>query len=147
MVRPFDILDEAEMLLRDFWPAYAYTGYASDFLPIDMWEDKDELVVKAELPGIKKEDIDVSLDADTLTIKAERKQEEVAEDSTSYFCERSFGRFSRSISLPYPVNAKKVHTTFDNGVLEIRLPRAQETKAKHIEIQAGSRKAISSAAK
>lgn len=147
MVDPFNVLEEAEMLLSDFWPSYSYTGYGSDVLPIDMWEEKNELVVKTELPGIKKEDIDVSLEGDTLTIKAERKQEELAEDSTSYFCERSFGRFFRSMSLPYPVNAKKIHTTFDNGVLEIRLPKTGETKAKHIEIQTGSPKSIPSGAK
>lgn len=128
-------------------PVSYYHTHTSQYPYIDMWEEKNELVMKVELPGVKKEDIDVSLQGDCLTIKAERKQEELPEDSTSYICERCFGRFSRSVSLPFPVNADKINTTFENGVLEIRLPKTEEAKAKHIAIQAGPRKAVTSRSK
>ena len=70
-----------------------------------------------------------------LTIKAEKKQEEVVEETTYYARERSFGQYSRSISLPFHVDADKTSATFKNGLLEIRLPKAEESKSKHIEVK------------
>ncbi|MFC2003243.1 Hsp20/alpha crystallin family protein [Chloroflexota bacterium] len=99
-----------------------------------MYKEKDELVLKAELPGIKKGDLDIILEADMLTIRAEKKQEEVAEDATHYACERYFGQYTRTVSLPFHVDADKTSATLRNGLLQIRLPKAEEAKSKHIEV-------------
>ena len=131
---PLSLLDEMESLARGYWDEeFFVTG---DLTPrVDMHEEKDELVIRIELPGISKDDIDVSLDGDCLNVKAENKEEELSNEATTYICERCFGEYSRSIGLPFPVDADKVSATFNNGLLEIRLPKAEEAKAKHIEVK------------
>ncbi len=133
--RPLSFLDGFERLARDVFESTSYTELTPR---LDVIEDKDELVIKAEFPGIRKEDLDVSLEENTLTIKAEKKQEEVSEEATYYTCERCFGHYSRSISLPFPVDSDKLSSTFENGLLEIRLPKAEEAKPKRIEVKVGS---------
>ena len=91
--------------------------------------------MKTELPGIGKEDLDITLEGDRLTIKAEKK-EEVNEDATYHTRERYYGQYFRSVTLPYPVKGNKIDATFENGVLELRLPKAEEAKARRIEIKA-----------
>ncbi len=135
LYRPMSFLDEIERLASDVWESSTPVVYDHMHPRLDMFEEKDDLVVRAELPGIKKEDIDVSLEGDCLNIKAEKKQEELSEESSYYTSERCFGDYSRSISLPFPVNGDKISATFENGLLEIRLPKAEEAKAKHIEIK------------
>jgi HSP20 family protein len=131
--RPVSLFDE---LARDLWYSWPFrTTFEGMLSPrIDMFEEKDELVIKGELPSLKKEDFDITLDGDMLSIKAEKKEEKVSEDARYYSCERSFGQFVRSVSLPFPVNFDKISSTYVNGVLEIRLPKAEEAKAKHIEV-------------
>ncbi len=147
-VRPLSILDEVEMLTRDLWEDWRpYSFRTGEILPMDMYEQKDELVVRLELPGFKKEDIAIRIEGDLLTIQAERKPEELTEDTTSYVCERSFGRYSRAVTLPFPVEANKISTTFENGLLEMTLPKAAKVKAKHIEIKVGASKASASKSK
>lgn len=132
--RPMSLLDDVERLARGIWESWPVT-FRTSFMPrLDMYEEKDELVVKTELPGIKKSDLDISLEDDVLTIKAEKKQEEVAEEATYYACERSFGEYSRTVSLPFHVDADRVSATLKNGLLKIRLPKAEEAKSKHIEV-------------
>ena len=101
----------------------------------DMYEEKNELVIKAELPGIDRKDIDLTLKDNILTIKADKK-EEVVEDTTLHTRERYYGQYLRSVTLPYPVKEGEITANFDNGVLELRLPKVEETKAKKIEIKA-----------
>ena len=103
-------------------------------MSLDAYEVKDEFIVKAELPGVHKENLDISLDGDMLRIEAQKKAEEETIE-TSYICERDFGRFYRTLSLPFPVDGSKVSASFENGVLEIRLPKAEEAKSKHIEVK------------
>jgi HSP20 family protein len=79
--------------------------------------------------------MEVTVESDTLTIRAEKK-EEVAEDATHHTRERYYGKYVRSMSLPSHVNGDKVSATFDNGVLELRIPKAEEVKAKRIEVKA-----------
>ena len=140
--RPMRLFEEIERIARDFRSSLAPST--------DIYEEKDELVVRAELPGIKKEDLDISVEGDELTIKAEKKQEEVVESATYYQCERCFGEYYRSISLPFHVDTEKVSATLENGVLMIRLPKAEEAKSKHIEVKIqsprlrGSRAALKS---
>jgi HSP20 family protein len=105
-------------------------------LAIDMYETKDEVVVKAAMPGIKPEQTEVTITGNTLTIRGEAKEEkEVKEEN--YICrERRMGTFSRSIALPDGLKADKAEATFENGVLTLKIPKAEEAKPKTIKIKA-----------
>jgi len=99
-----------------------------------MYEKEDKFVVKAELPGMKEEDVDVSVSDDTLTIKGERKAESEVKEENYYCCERFYGSFFHSIALPSNVDANKIEATYESGVLEVNLPKAAEVKTKKISI-------------
>lgn len=101
---------------------------------IEVFEKEDKFVVKAELPGMTEEDIDISVVGDTLTIKGERKAEDEVKEEDYYCCERSYGSFSRSIAVPSNVDAKKIEASYDDGVLEVSLPKASEVKPKKIAV-------------
>lgn len=125
MERPMSLFDE----LTHEWFSPSPTAR------LDMFEENDELVIKTELPGVSKDSIDITLDGDMLNIRVEKKEDKVSEDATYYTCERTFGQISRSVSLPYPVDFDKASSKFENGVLEIRLPKSEEAKAKRIEVK------------
>jgi HSP20 family protein len=101
---------------------------------MDLFEDKDNLYLKAELPGMKKEEIEVSLHEGVLTLSGERKQESKHGEGEAYRSERFFGRFQRSISLPVSVAADKVKAQYQEGILTITLPKAEEAKPKRINV-------------
>ena len=129
------LLDEIDALTRDMWDSWMPFTSGGNMVPqTDIYEDKGELVVKMELPGISNEDLDVTLESDRLTIKAEKKEEAV-KDATHNTQERYYGQYFRSITLPYAVKTDEVSATMENGVLEIRLPKAVEVEAKKIEIK------------
>ncbi len=102
---------------------------------LDVHEDKDNYIVKAELPGMKKEDIDVSLQDGVLSISGERKSEESTENTTLYRSERFFGRFQRTVKLPASVSADKIKAQYKDGVLTVTLPKTEEAKPKQIDVQ------------
>lgn len=102
---------------------------------LDIHEDKDNFVVRVELPGMKKEDIDVSLREGSLSISGERKNEETLENAEVYRSERFFGRFQRTVKLPSPVVAEKIQGQYKDGVLTVTLPKAEEAKPKQIDVQ------------
>jgi HSP20 family protein len=104
------------------------------FPAVDMFEDKDNLQIKAELPGMRKEDIDISLQDNYLTLSGERKEEQKHEDAGVYRSERWAGRFHRSITLPCRVDAEKIKAAYNEGVLTVTLPKAEEAKPKQIPI-------------
>jgi HSP20 family protein len=134
--RPLSLLDEMDRFSREMWDAWRPFTLEHSLVPhTDIYEEKGQLVMKTELPGIDKKDLDVTLEGDRLTIKAEKK-EEVKEDATNHTRERYYGQYFRSVTLPYPVKEGEISATFDNGVLELRLPKAEEVKAKKIEIKA-----------
>jgi HSP20 family protein len=97
---------------------------------VDVYDEADAVVVKADLPGMAKDEIDVSLSGSTLTIKGEKKKEEEVKDEDYYRWERSYGAFARSIELPAEVKADEVKATFQEGVLEVRLPKTEAAKKK-----------------
>ena len=103
---------------------------------LDVLEDKDNLVVRAELPGLKKEDINISLHDNAVTISGERRNEKKYEGSETSREERSFGRFTRSFQLPKTVDPAKVKANYKDGILTVTLPKVEEAKPRHIEIQA-----------
>ncbi len=101
---------------------------------LDIYEDKDALYVRAELPGMKKEEIEVSLHEGTLSISGERKHEGKYEHAEVYRTERFVGRFQRTATLPAPVAADKVKAQYKDGILTITLPKTEEAKPKHIDV-------------
>ena len=101
---------------------------------LDVFEDKDNVYVRAELPGMKKEDIELSLHDGSLRISGERKHEEKVEGSEVYRSERFFGRFERTVSLPTTVAVEKVKAQYKDGLLTVTLPKAEEAKPKHIDV-------------
>lgn len=134
--RPLSLLDEMDRFTRDMWDAWRPFTLEHNLVPhADIYEEKDQLVMKTELPGIDKKDLEVTLEGDRLTIKAEKK-EEGKEDATHHTRERYYGQYFRSVTLPYPVKEGEISASFDNGVLELRLPKAEEVKARKIEIKA-----------
>jgi HSP20 family protein len=102
---------------------------------LDLHEDNDNFVVKIELPGMKKEDIDVSLHDGSLSISGERKSEEKFEGADIYRSERYFGHFHRTITLPAEVAPDKIRAQYKDGVLTVTLPKAEEAKPKQIDVQ------------
>jgi HSP20 family protein len=103
----------------------------------DMFEEEDQLVIKAEMPGVGKKDLDISLEGDVLTIKAEKKEEkeEGEKGTTNYTRERRFGQYIRYMTLPSRVDADNITATLKKGLLEIRMPKAEAPKPKQIEIK------------
>jgi HSP20 family protein len=101
---------------------------------VDLYEDKDNVTVKAELPGMKKEDINVSLEDGVLSISGERKTEKRFEGTETFRSERFVGRFQRTISLTTEVKADQVKADYKDGILTVTLPKAEEAKPKHIQI-------------
>jgi len=102
---------------------------------VDVYETKDEIVVTADLPGVKEKEIDVSLVGDLLTIKGERRHEQERKDESLHRVERAYGAFERQITVPMPIQADKVRALFKEGVLEIHLPKAEEVKPKQVKIE------------
>jgi len=102
---------------------------------IDLVDTGDRVEVKVELPGMAKDDVDISLKDDTLTIKGEKKQEREEKEENRYYVERTYGSFSRTLTLPSKVNPDGVEARFKDGVLEINLPKAEEEKIKQIQVQ------------
>ena len=102
---------------------------------VDVYEEKDDVVIKAEIPGLSKEDISVQVTNSTLTIKGDKKREQEVKEDDYYRCERSFGSFTRAVALPCEVKADQVKASFKNGVLEIRMPKTEEAKKKAVTVK------------
>ena len=102
---------------------------------VDISETKDEIVVKAEVPGMNKDDIKITLQDNVLTLKGERKQEKEEKDTNFYRMERYYGSFARSFSLPTVVQADKIKASYKDGILNITLPKTEEVKPKQIPIE------------
>ena len=138
-------LEEAERWVEDVFntpfpnmPSWLLRGRApeiSEIVPsIDMFEEKNEVVIKAELPGIKKEDIDISLTDNTITLSGEKRKEEKVEKKNYYRVERSQGSFKRSFHLPSKIKTDQVNARFQDGVLEIHLPKTEEAIKQTVKV-------------
>jgi HSP20 family protein len=123
---------------RFFEAPLSRTGEFLGWTPaFDVYEEKDNFVVKAELPGMKKEDINVSLHDGTLIISGERKGETKGEEAEVYRSERYFGKFQRAVALPATVATDKVNAEYKDGILTITLPKSEEAKPRQIEVKVG----------
>ena len=122
--------------LRPFrreWPAFPELELSMP--KIDVIDRDAEVVVRAEVPAVKKEDIEVSVSGDVLTIKGESKHEEKEEKGDYYRCEISRGSFSRTVTLPHSVDSGGAKAKFDNGVLELILPKVEKSKRRSVKIE------------
>jgi HSP20 family protein len=105
---------------------------------VDIFENKDQIVLEAELPGLKPEDVNISIENNVLTIHGERKFEKKDEGDNFHRVERSYGSFTRSFTLPPTVSSENVDASFDNGILRLALAKREEAKPRRIEIKANT---------
>jgi HSP20 family protein len=105
--------------------------------PIDVYQTKKDLVVKAALPGVKPEEVDITITDDAVTIKGEHAEEQETKEYDYLYRERYYGAFSRSVAIPVKVKGEKAEATFEEGVLTLTLPKAEEIKPRQIKIKAG----------
>ena len=136
---PFNLtrMGSLENMMRDFMP----TTFQSMLRPLDeptiaieVQEMDNAYLVSAELPGVKKEDIDISIIGNQLTLSAETKQEKVSGDAKEWCCERQYGKVSRSIQLPLEIEESKADASYVDGVLHLTLPKRASSMAKKLEI-------------
>jgi HSP20 family protein len=125
---------------RLFEAPYGGAGRETEFFTgwspaLDVYENKDSLIVRAELPGLKKEQIELSLHENTLTISGERKSDRQESEGESSRSERVFGKFQRTVTLPKPVEANKVAARYTDGILTVTLPKTEESKPRQIEVK------------
>lgn len=127
-----------EVLPRPFTPFFPRLRISAEeeLMPdIDMYESNGDIVLKAELPGMKKEDIEITLTDGMITISGEKKKDEEVKRKDFYKLERSYGSFCRSFSLPTEVKSEMVKSTFKDGVLEVHLPKSEEAKSKEVKVK------------
>lgn len=110
------------------------------FPATDVSETPEHLTLRLEVPGLSRDDIKLSVEGNTLTVRGEKRQETTAENENFYRSERSYGAFERSFALPSHVDADTVKASMENGVLTIRFPRREEAKAREIRIEGSSRR-------
>jgi HSP20 family protein len=133
---PFrDVMALREEVNRLFGRTLGEGAGAAVWTPaVDVFDTKDAIVLKVELPGLTPADIDIEIDDNVLTIKGERRFEEKLEDGRYYRLERSYGHFSRSLTLPQGVRGDAVEASFEQGVLQVRVPKADEVKPRKISV-------------
>lgn len=131
-----DIQEEMDRWLDPSLRLRGRSGFEGMFAPaMDIVAEKDHFLVRAELPGLSKDEVSVSMDDKYLTIKGEKKHETETKEASFYRRERMFGSFSRTFELPVTVDPKKIEAHFKDGVLHVRLPKTEEAKPKQIEVK------------
>ncbi|MFZ5449612.1 MAG: Hsp20/alpha crystallin family protein [Thermodesulfobacteriota bacterium] len=140
--RPFREISRLRSEMDRLWDDYFGSGrrglrpLRAEFAPaVDIKETDTEIVVKAEVPGMDPNDINISVTGDVLTIKGEKKSEREEKEESYHLVERSYGSFSRSLSLPAAVDLDKIEAKYDKGVLTVTCPKKEEVKPKAIEIK------------
>jgi HSP20 family protein len=128
-----DQLDQ--LFLHAFGARAAFGSRPTGAPALDLYQEPDRLVVKLEVPGARKEDIQVSVDAGVLTISGERKESGRPADATICRCERTLGQFERQVTLPWKVDGTQIKATYGDGVLTVTLPKAEEAKTKQIPVE------------
>ena len=123
-------------------PSRLWPELAGEEPALDVYQTDKDIVVKASLPGIKPEEVDISVTGDMLTIKGEHKEAEEEKKADYFRKERRYGAFRRSMTLPVVVKAEKADATFENGVLTVTLPKTEESKPKQIKVKGKAKEII-----
>jgi HSP20 family protein len=137
----FSEVEETEMIMNTqpqrnvFMEEENFSSDAEGQLTIDVYQTDAEIVIKSTIAGVKPEDLDVSINNDMVTIKGERKNEEIVNAENYYYQECYWGHFSRSVVLPVDIISDKAEASLKNGILTIRLPKADTTKIKRIQVR------------
>ena len=121
-------------------PSRLWTGVEAGGITIDAYQTTDDVVIKANLPDIKPEEVDVSITDDAVTIKGETKAEEEIKREDYLYQERRYGAFSRTVRLPGSLQTDKAEAVFENGVLTLTIPKAAEAKPKTVKVKVGGKK-------
>jgi HSP20 family protein len=129
---------EVNRLFDTFFGGRPANGVRRWVPPMDLVETDDHLVLKADLPGVDSDDVNIEVKDGVLTVSGERKTEHEERADGFYRVERAFGGFSRSMSLPQQVDAEQISASFDKGVLEVRIPKPEERKPHRVEIGSGT---------
>ncbi|WP_027719315.1 Hsp20/alpha crystallin family protein [Desulfovirgula thermocuniculi] len=136
---PFKELEELKERLESFFrpmPGKRLFAEGVTWAPaVEMYEDKDKYIVRAELPGVEKDNIEVSVANNVLTIKGERKIAKEVEESQCYFCERYYGSFMRSVNIPGDIDINRISASYKDGLLEVFLPKVKGEGEKKINIK------------
>ena len=133
-----DLQREMDQIFGEFFGRTPFRMAATEAMwspLVDVHETKDSILLQVELPGVKQEDIQVSIEGDTLTLKGERKRETEVKEDQYHRVERSYGHFERRILLPSVVDSGRVKATYRDGVLGIQLPKKEEAKPKEIKVE------------
>src|SRR3954470_22927189 len=131
--------DAMNSLLQESFVRPGGTGQgALSTLPLDVTETENDFVVKASLPGVKPEDVEITVHGDTLTIRGESKAEEEKKGEQWHLRERRFGSFQRSVSLATPVNSDQAQAHYEHGVLTLTLPKSEAAKPRQIKVSSPS---------
>jgi HSP20 family protein len=135
---PFREMTNFEDQFNRLWRGAVDGGKRQEsWLPaVDVFDTKDVVVLKAELAGMKPDDIQIEVEDNVLTIKGERRFEDKVEEDRYYRVERRFGSFQRSLALPQGVKAEDIQASYEDGILEVRVPKAEEEKPKKISVTA-----------
>jgi len=129
---------ELDRLFEDvFTSPRSRSEWAPATMPVDVEETAEAYVFRADLPGMEAKDVKVSLEGDTLTLRGERKRDEKSSNGSVHRAERSYGAFERQFRFGTPFRGDQVKASYKDGVLEVRVPKADEAKAREIEVQAG----------
>jgi HSP20 family protein len=138
-VREMDTLQSEMNRLFDGFFGSRPDGTGRRWIPaMDLVESETDFVLRADLPGLKEEDVVIEVKDNVLTISGERQAERGQTDEGYYRVERAFGSFSRSLTLPEGVDADQVNAEFDSGVLEVRIPKPEERKPRRVQIGSGN---------
>jgi len=130
------VVDRELALAPNSWKSFKWS------VALDVVESEDEYLVKASLPGINPEDLEITFEDNQLTIKGESKEEEEIDEARFHLRERRFGRFTRSIKLPSGIESEKIEANYDKGVLKLHLPKVEEVKPKKIMIKTSTPEVI-----
>jgi len=135
---PFREMTNFEDQFNRLWRGVADGGKRQEsWLPaVDVFDTKDAVVLKAELAGMRPDDIQIEVEDNVLTIKGERRFEEKVDEDRYYRVERRFGSFQRSLALPQGVRAEDIQASYEDGILEVRVPKVEEEKPKKITVTA-----------
>ena len=138
-IRPMEAGEHVIDEILTSWPFRTWRRLPDEMSwspPVEMYEKADRFVVRVELPGVRKDDIDLSMTGDTLIVRGGREVPTQAKDEEYHRCEVCYGKFSRSVTVPAAVDVDGIEATYEDGVLEIGLPKTRDARAAKVEIKA-----------